>query len=638
MSKIGLIGRCDPCGLTTQTWEFYNHLHPAKTLIADISHLNGAKQFPSMYQAIDGCEITVLPKGLPTKKEIDKFLDGLDVVFTCETPYNPYLFEAARERGIKTILQTNFEFCEWQNQPELPKPDVFAAPTSWRFIELFQKLDSDVMVLPVPVNRERLKFQQKTSFRKFLHIAGNVAIHDRNGTRQVMEGFRIFRKMFGREDVTLTVKVQKQVNWQDEFPEVNVEISNARNYWGIYQGYDVLIFPRKYGGLCLPMQEALSCGMPVIMTDISPQNELLPKAWLVPAKKIDQFQAPGGTTDIFEADPVDVARKIWELVELGYDEHEDFDFAKDVNNDADKIANSLDWNRWLPKYQEILTHKAPETERIPVHWIGGKGNWNHGMLMEILDDWKFKEVDSLEGIKGAIIIDRTPEEVVGAEQEKTLELLKGLDWYIFIYTEECNKFDFSRLPGKHLVYAMHHNTMKIKPDRVITLGTRADTKEILSTLTGVSLPEKFVTFVGQVQNENRKKCAEVLTKYGGSVIISEGFGASVSGLNYEAYLQVLLNSKIVLCPMGNVSPDTIRVYETIEAGALPIVENPDYWKPFNILFPCVKTWDELPAILDKYKAEPELLKQYTEKTKKWWEDYKGQLVKTIQGDVKKLSS
>jgi glycosyltransferase involved in cell wall biosynthesis len=44
----------------------------------------------------------------------------------------------------------------------------------------------------------------------------------------------------------------------------------------LYEPYDALILPRRYGGLCLPAQEAASMGLPVIMTNCPPQSSWLP--------------------------------------------------------------------------------------------------------------------------------------------------------------------------------------------------------------------------------------------------------------------------------------------------------------------------------------------------------------------------
>jgi len=49
--------------------------------------------------------------------------------------------------------------------------------------------------------------------------------------------------------------------------------------------------PRRYGGACLPMNEALAAGLPVIMTDVDPNNKILPKEWLVSASKKTEFMA-----------------------------------------------------------------------------------------------------------------------------------------------------------------------------------------------------------------------------------------------------------------------------------------------------------------------------------------------------------
>jgi hypothetical protein len=41
-----------------------------------------------------------------------------------------------------------------------------------------------------------------------------------------------------------------------------------------------MVLPRRYGGLCLPMNEALLSGLPVLMTNMEPNNNILPKEWL----------------------------------------------------------------------------------------------------------------------------------------------------------------------------------------------------------------------------------------------------------------------------------------------------------------------------------------------------------------------
>ena len=44
-----------------------------------------------------------------------------------------------------------------------------------------------------------------------------------------------------------------------------------------------MIMPRRYGGLCLPLAEAMTSGLPVFRSSVSPNNEL-PADWLIPGE------------------------------------------------------------------------------------------------------------------------------------------------------------------------------------------------------------------------------------------------------------------------------------------------------------------------------------------------------------------
>jgi glycosyltransferase involved in cell wall biosynthesis len=70
-----------------------------------------------------------------------------------------------------------------------------------------------------------------------------------------------------------------------------------------------MILPRRYAGLCLPMNEALISGLPVFMTDISPNNQILPKDWLVKSDKIGEFKTKL-MVDIYEASQEKLAKSI----------------------------------------------------------------------------------------------------------------------------------------------------------------------------------------------------------------------------------------------------------------------------------------------------------------------------------------
>ena len=74
------------------------------------------------------------------------------------------------------------------------------------------------------------------------------------------------------------------------------------------------------------------------------------------------------------------------------------------------------------------------------------------------------------------------------------------------------------------------------------------------------------------------------------------------------YLRVLFDSQFVLCPCGN-SAETFRLYEALEAGAVPLLVRPPPDKDFlRVLsphtppFPVLQSWDELAAALMRLRA------------------------------------
>jgi hypothetical protein len=55
------------------------------------------------------------------------------------------------------------------------------------------------------------------------------------------------------------------------------------------------------------MNEALISGMPVFMTNLMPNNSILPPDWLIKAEKVDQFRAKS-MIDVHAGDPKQLAK------------------------------------------------------------------------------------------------------------------------------------------------------------------------------------------------------------------------------------------------------------------------------------------------------------------------------------------
>jgi hypothetical protein len=322
--KLGIVVRADDTGLGNQTRELVKMLEPERVLLIDSSKFHNKN--PQNYGWYEGQNI-VKSQGFPDTRIILKFLAGLDVVLSCETFYNKDFYLAAKKKRVKTILQYNFEFLEHFSDSKLLLPDVFLAPSLWRFDEVQEKFGDRALVthLPPPTDEktfhENKKINRERSNR-LLHVGGKAAIYDRNGTNSVLEMLK-----YSKEDYQLIIKSQTklEIDYKDE--RLTISLGNEENHADLYKGYDAMVLPRRYAGLSLPMNEALMSGLPVFMTDISPNNLLLPEDWLAKSDFVKDFMARIGI-QLYNADPEALA----EIVD-------NYFAKKDLIKDKEKAFN-----------------------------------------------------------------------------------------------------------------------------------------------------------------------------------------------------------------------------------------------------------------------------------------------------------
>lgn len=285
---LGIIARSDNTGLGNQTRELVNMLNPDKIMLINSRFFNQNKQHPEWYE---GYNYQTTIKGFPTTDEILKFLTDIDVVISCELFYNPKFVDLAKKRGIKTILQYNYEFLDYLANPNQTLPDVLVAPSLWNFEDVVNKFGDKTSVVHLPPPTDINLFSQAREINKskthkrLLHIAGKAAVKDRNGTNTVIEMLN-----YSSGDYELVIKTQSQLDIKSNDPRLTIDASSPDSHQSLYEGFDAMILPRRYAGLCLPMNEALISALPVFMTDISPNNKVLPSDWLFESTKIDQLQ------------------------------------------------------------------------------------------------------------------------------------------------------------------------------------------------------------------------------------------------------------------------------------------------------------------------------------------------------------
>lgn len=347
--RVGLLAYSTDTGLGHQTLEFYHHMKPHKTLVCDLRRFNGMDTHHERYPDAQ------VVRGIPDCNAMDWLTDDVDAVFVAETPLNFCLFEKARQKGVVAIQQYNYEFLDFFRHPDWEAPGILAAPTSWNIDKVRALNKAPVVDWPVPVNRDQIPFRKIEQLRMFVHVVGRPAVHDRNGTIAFLNaalkiGNRFKYRIFVQNPIDArAIEYFEPVRRAIEDAQTKLDtlevVFDTPNYRDIYAEGDVLVLPRKYGGLCLPMNEALSAGMPVIMTDVAPNGDRLPKEWLVKANHRGTFFAHVDI-DYYEADVNYLTFAMLQFAEG--------DTMKKANLMANEIAEGLSWEKLAPLYQSLI--------------------------------------------------------------------------------------------------------------------------------------------------------------------------------------------------------------------------------------------------------------------------------------------
>lgn len=319
---LGFIARCDNTGLGMESLEIVRHLAPDKLLVA-IPHY-----YSDRPERMASCPNVVYLDRAPTREEIDAFLTDLDTVLCLESPYDWNVIRRAKARRIRIVLRINYECLE---DPLPVVPDVIIAPVDW-----YQPAGS--VILPFPVDRGRFRFKQRKRARTFLHVAGHHGMYGRNGTTELLEAIPLVRA-----DVRFIIYSQIPMNDIGD-GRLSLRIADVEDNSSLYAEGDMMVLPRRFGGQSLPLSEALSVGMPVLMTDMLPQNKLLPRELLIRTSSTGEVRL-NRTVKCARASPKDIARAI--------DSWADKDISA-FSLWANNYAETISWTRLLTRYREIL--------------------------------------------------------------------------------------------------------------------------------------------------------------------------------------------------------------------------------------------------------------------------------------------
>lgn len=326
--RIGMVVRCDVTGLGNQSQDWVSQLPVSKTLVVWVPY---KESFPQIYGKENS---RICEAGFPSVGDIEWLLTDVDVVISLETPYNWSLISEAKKKGVKTIINPNYEWIP-RDIPE--EPDLWLCTNILNYNTI--QTDNKVYV-PQPINRDMFKFKKRKKARVFLFNNGNGGAHGRNGLKEFLEAIN-----FVKSDVKFIINSQVPVETvYDKRIELHQGEPNIQEIW---KEGDVFVHLRKFGAMSLPMNEAMSLGLPILGINRDPENTYLPTELLVEPEGKYVMRCREDVIDIEACSysPVKIAEKIDEIANTDISA-----YSEKMNELADK----WDWEKLRNFYIETF--------------------------------------------------------------------------------------------------------------------------------------------------------------------------------------------------------------------------------------------------------------------------------------------
>lgn len=220
-----------------------------------------------------------------------ELLESVDTLFLIEAPLpNPFdwsVVQLAKSMGKRVVLMPMYESTP---RTHLVFMDKIICP-SMLDLEYYEDYDSCFIPVPSP-NDVEWKLRERANV--FVHNAGHGGIYSRNGTAEIIKALPLIKS----KDIKIIIRVQPDA------PEETVSMIESSSdprlvvekrhvpFKELWSTGDVFLFPEKFNGLSLPLQEAHTAGMLVMAGDRSPINTWLPKEPLIPVSGYFNTELP----------------------------------------------------------------------------------------------------------------------------------------------------------------------------------------------------------------------------------------------------------------------------------------------------------------------------------------------------------
>lgn len=280
--------------------------------------------------------------------------------------------------------------------------------------------------------------------------------------------------------------------------------------------------------------------------------------------------------------------------------------------------------------------------------IQALGPWDTGMLDHLFGNklwdtghsYAYQETDHVpEGVERAIVVLPARHHASEHDIERlNAELAKLAGVLLILVGDEEHIFPWKQVRHDNLALWVMLPDVKVHGDMPWAYffgdGWKADTPSLMPA----EPPTKGTlwSFAGQITNERRKRAANGLrrarARVPGRLTQTTGF---TQGMPREEYLAELVDSWVVPCPGGPATQDTFRFFETLEAGAIPIIEVDPYWHHAFGSVPAtfVSDWDGVGGTIEGLLSDRVW---WSNQWQCWYGAYKRGMARRLNADLTRI--
>lgn len=287
------------------------------------------------------CEANAMYRSHAKRIELHKIralINTVDIMFFFETPFDWSLIDYCKKVRTKSVLMPMYECMP----KELPyEPDYYICPS---LLDYQYYPYNNSTFIPVPVS---VPWSFHSVANKFVHNAGHGGLNGRNGTRELIEALH-----HTTTDVSITIRTQapgmKFVGWDSLVSSGKLKLEfGTQPYDTLYNDCDVFVFPEKFNGLSLPLQEAHASGLAVMCTNRYPMNTWLPTEPMIPMRTTIDSEVSGRCNVFKQAviEPEDIAATL----DAWYGKS-----IAELSLDGRRYAEDNSWEVLKPRYIKVL--------------------------------------------------------------------------------------------------------------------------------------------------------------------------------------------------------------------------------------------------------------------------------------------